>query len=207
MKYLAMMLIAIVGVSRGTWAQPVARETSDGGGSNPVRAAGMPLRDGALPPGMMTVRVVQGGFSNNLASQAVTVDVIGGKSETLSTGTDGRASFAHLPIGSSVRASVVVAGQRLESEVFPMPAESGVRILLIAGDADGSAASMPPATGTPPADAWHAAVAPPPAADSAGTAAQASSSARSIAAIRLTWIAATVIAGLFGTRLWWTNRG
>ena len=46
-----------------------------------VRAAGMPLSDGALAPGMLTVRVVEGAFTRDLAGQAVEVQVTGGKSE------------------------------------------------------------------------------------------------------------------------------
>lgn len=97
-----------------------------------VRAAGMPLRDGALEPGTLTVRVVRGDFSNNLPNQPVTVQ-IGGRVLSATTGSDGRAQFAHIDIGAQVKASAVVEGETLESETFPVPAESGVRVLLVAG--------------------------------------------------------------------------
>jgi hypothetical protein len=99
-----------------------------------VRAAGMPLQDGELTPGTLTVRVVREAFSENLAGQTVTLEIDGGEPRSASTGGDGRALFAHLPIGARVRARADVAGERLESESFPMPAEAGVRVLFVAPD-------------------------------------------------------------------------
>lgn len=110
-----------------------------------TRAAGMPLGDGALAPGMLTVRIVRGDFSNNAADQDVTVEVTGGSAQTARTGADGRAQFAHLAVGAEVRALATVDGQPLASEVFKMPAESGVRLLLVAGD--GPATAVGPAAG------------------------------------------------------------
>ena len=105
-----------------------------------VQAAGMPLNDGALPPGMLTVRVVRGAFTADLAGETVTVDVAGGRQETARTGTDGRAQFAHLPIGAEVRVSALVENQRLTSESFALPPESGVRVLLVVDGGDAGAA-------------------------------------------------------------------
>lgn len=113
-----------------------------------TRAAGMPLGDGTLAPGMLTVRIVRGDFSNNAADQDVTIEVSGAAPQTARTGADGRAQFAHLAVGASVRASATVDGQPLTSEAFTMPAESGVRLLLVAGDG--------PATATGPAPAARA---------------------------------------------------
>jgi hypothetical protein len=113
-----------------------------------VRAAGMPLNDGALAPGMLTVRVVEGAFTRDFANQLVDVEVAGGKIESARTGPDGRAQFAHLPIGARVRARASVEGERLESDSFEMPAQSGVRVLLVAGSGAGapteSSTSLPP---------------------------------------------------------------
>ena len=99
-----------------------------------VQAAGMPLNDGALAPGMLTVRVVRGAFTADLSGETVTVDVAGGRRETARTGTDGRAQFAHLPVGAAVRVSAFVENQRLTSETFALPPESGVRVLLVVDD-------------------------------------------------------------------------
>ncbi len=99
-----------------------------------VRAAGMPLPDGELPPGSLTVRVVQGAFTANLSGIPVEVHVTGQPALRKQTGALGRAEFAHLPIGVEARALALVNGERLESETFRIPVESGVRVLLIAGD-------------------------------------------------------------------------
>lgn len=98
-----------------------------------VRAAGMPLRDGALEPGTLTVRVVRSDFSNNIPDQIVDVQVAGGRIVSAKTGSDGRAQFPHIEIGAQVKASAKVGGELLESETFAIPAESGVRVLLVAG--------------------------------------------------------------------------
>ena len=45
------------------------------GGAPAMRAAGMALRDGALAPGMLTVRVVRGSFDRNAANETVQIDV------------------------------------------------------------------------------------------------------------------------------------
>jgi len=125
---------------------------SDAAAPHMVRAAGMPLNDGSLAPGMLTVRIVEGAFTRNLSGLAVEVEVAGGKIESAPTGPDGRAQFAHLPVGARVRALATVDGERLESEFFVMPAQSGVRILLVAGEGaapstgQAVAASAPPTT-------------------------------------------------------------
>jgi hypothetical protein len=139
---LLLLIAALIPARAG--AQPSAGRA----GEEPhamARAAGMPLHDGALPPGMLTVRVVRGGFSENLAGQPVEVRVLGGKIERAATGADGRVQVAHLPVSGQVQAVALVGGERLESEVFTMPAESGVRILLVAGS--GATAEGGPADG------------------------------------------------------------
>jgi len=110
-------------------------------GAHLVRAAGMPLGDGTLPPGMLTVRVVEGSFSGDVVGQVVEMQVAGGKIDSAVTGDDGRAQFAHLPVGGQVRVSATVAGVRLESESFQMPADGGVRVLLVAGEGSAIAAA------------------------------------------------------------------
>ena len=124
-----------------------------------VRAAGMPLNDGALAPGMLTVRVVEGAFVRDIANQLVELEIAGGKIESGRTGPDGRAQFAHVPVGARVRATVSVDGERLESESFEMPTESGVRLLLVASANAGAPASGNTAT-TAGATTWSGA--PPP---------------------------------------------
>ena len=129
----------------GTAQAQITPLPDDQTGAHMVRAAGMPLNDGALPPGMLTVRVVEGGFTRDLADQPVTITVEGGESQSARTGADGRAQFAHLPIGARVRTSAVVGAERLESNPFEMTAASGVRILLVAGAAGAPGAIAPSA--------------------------------------------------------------
>ena len=134
----AVALIGIIVPAVGLGQTGAPGLSGDNAASHMVRAAGMPLRDGELPPGMLTARVVEGGFTKNLVGQAVQVDVVGGKIEHGTTGADGRAQFAHLPVGARVRASAVVGGERLETEIFDMPAESGVRVRLVASTGGGA---------------------------------------------------------------------
>jgi hypothetical protein len=102
-----------------------------------VRAAGMPLNDGTLAPGMLTVRIVRGAFAANVADHAVQLEQSGRPAESARTDAEGRAHFAHLPPGAQVRASADVDGHHLTSETFTMPAGTGVRLLLVVdGEAD-----------------------------------------------------------------------
>lgn len=133
MRIVTLLLIVLVpGISAGQTPSLAAAAEAP----HLVRAAGMPLNDGSLAPGLLTVRIVEGAFTHNLADQAVDLEVAGAPAQHARTGTDGRAQFAHLPIGARVRASAIIDGQRLESDYFEIPAESGVRILLVAGDGE-----------------------------------------------------------------------
>ncbi len=166
---LLILWVLLIGVparggARAQQVQPVSPHATDPQASSTdhgvARAAGMPLRDGSLPPGMLTVRVVNGSFSNNVTDVAVSVTVAGGKIERATTGADGRAQFAHLPVGGTVQATAVTGVGALVSDPFDMPAESGVRLLLVIGDGPVTATGVPPGTltvvprlepgGTPP---------------------------------------------------------
>jgi hypothetical protein len=131
----ALAIVLVPGLCAGQVSPP---ETA---GTQTVRAAGTPLNDGALAPGMLTVRLVEGAFTRDLANQIVEVEVAGGKVDSARTGSDGRAQFAHLPVGARVRAWATVGEERLESEPFDIPAQSGVRLLLVAGSNAGSPSS------------------------------------------------------------------
>jgi hypothetical protein len=130
-----------------------------------VRAAGMPLNDAALAAGTLTVRVVRGAFAGDLADLEVELEVAG-RVERERTKADGRAEFAHLPIGATVRARATVDGQRLESQRFEVPAAAGVRLLLVAGGDPLPAPALPPghpdvSAATPAASAASMSIAPP----------------------------------------------
>ena len=168
------------------------------GGTAPqmVRAAGMPLPDGALPPGSLTVRVVQGAFTVTLSGIPVEAEVARQAAFRAQTGALGRAEFAHLPIGVEARASAVVDGTRLESEKFQMPADSGVRVLLISG---GEAAGHV-AGGALPASPTG--VAPPPVAIPSAAAAPAGPRDGGVRIVQITVVTLTLLAfaAVFGQR-------
>jgi hypothetical protein len=88
----------------------------------------MPTPD--LPNGTVSVRVIRGQLTNNL--QGVSVDLIGaGEPRHAQTGADGRALFAVVPAGSTVHAVAAVNGERRESQPFEVPAQGGVRTILV----------------------------------------------------------------------------
>ena len=134
----------LVALAAAALVAPEARAQTPAaeGGAPAMRAAGMALRDGALAPGMLTVRVVRGSFDRNVANQIVQIDV-SGRIERATTDAAGRAQFAHLPIGAAVQATAIVDGEALSSERFDMAAESGIRVLLIAGEGAASAGGIP----------------------------------------------------------------
>jgi hypothetical protein len=164
-----------------------------------VRAAGMPLRDGALAPGMLTVRVVEGAFTRDFADHVVTVEVMGGRVESARTGPDGRAQFAHLPVGARVRAWASVNGERLESDSFEIPGESGVRVLLVAGSGAGAPVSAPAESGAGSWPAGSSTALPPnhpplPDAPQAIPAAPAATGGEGVLAVRAVLLTATIFA-------------
>ncbi len=109
--------------------------------------SGRPLPSPDLPDGTVTVRVVRGTMTNNVAGAEVELHGAGPVRKAV-TGPEGRAQFTGLPAGATVRALVVIDGQRLESGPLGVPARGGVRTLLVATDpSDPSAPAGPPPAG------------------------------------------------------------
>ena len=106
--------------------------------------AGIPRPVDDLPNGSVSVRVIRGGFTNNVPNQTVELHV---GSDVLRTKTDaeGRAQFDKLKPGSPVKAVADVDGEHLESQQFPAPAQGGIRLVLLAG----GGADHPGATAVP----------------------------------------------------------
>ena len=100
--------------------------------------AAQALLDGQLPPCVLVVRVVEGDFVRNVVGQEVEVRRAGGDVDRSRTGADGRARFEGLPPGALVQVVAIVAGERLTSEEFAVPAASGSRLLLTARAAAGA---------------------------------------------------------------------
>ena len=120
---------------------------------NPRQMSGVPLPVGDVAAGTVTVRVLRGSFANPVTSQ--TVELTGGPSPLQAVTNDaGRAEFTGLKPGTRLRASAVVAGERLESQAFDVPVSGGIRLMLVAAD---PAAEAGAAQGAPGAAASGAA--------------------------------------------------
>ncbi len=96
--------------------------------------SGMPLQVGDLPPGTVAVRVIRQTFDQNVVNVPVELRV-GSASAAQSSVTDpeGRATFRGLRVGDIVRTKAVVDSETLESQSFQLPAQGGVRLVLVAG--------------------------------------------------------------------------
>lgn len=178
------------------------------------RAAGMPLQDGTLAPGSLTVRIVQGDFTGNIPGIDVDLDVPGEGAKRAQTGADGRAAFAHLPIGARVTASATVNGERLQSEPFTMPADAGIRLLFVAGGEFVDTATAAGAQAIPPIGGAAAGTAPPLAdatapgasAPIARAAPAATNPADGVATFRIVMVALTALAFVAVGWRQWTRR-
>jgi hypothetical protein len=105
-------------------AQPDVRQMS-----------GMPLPVADMPAGSVTVRVLRGAISNPITGHQVEIQGDGAP-VTATTNETGRAEFKGLPVGTTVKAVTTVNGQRLQSQEFAVPASGGVRVMLVALDAE-----------------------------------------------------------------------
>jgi hypothetical protein len=101
---------------------------------DPKQMSGVPLPTSDLPAGTVTVRVVRGSLSNLVVGQAV--QLTGDATASSKTNDAGRAEFDGLQPGARVKAIAIVDGERLESQEFTLPATSGVRVMLVATDAE-----------------------------------------------------------------------
>jgi hypothetical protein len=92
-----------------------------------------PVPIGDLPDRTVSVRLIRGALSNNIAGHPVEL-VIDGKAQTVKTDENGRAEFGPLAPGARLKAVAVVDGERLESQEFPAPSSGGIRVMLVATD-------------------------------------------------------------------------
>lgn len=126
-------------------ATAVARAQPMGGPGMPPGTAmpdlrvmnGKPLPDRGLAAGTVTVRVARKMPVNAVAGAEVIALVKnpGGelKKRTAKTDDRGRAIFDGVGAGNEFQAEVVVDGETIKSSAFTVPAEGGVRTMLIAG--------------------------------------------------------------------------
>ena len=112
--------------------------------------SGIPMPTSDVPAGSVSVRLVRGELTNNIAGHPVELHA-GARTDRATTDQDGRAVFSGVPPGTSVHAMAEVDGQRLESQSFTLPPDAGVRLVLVAGVAGGPVAA-PAAAGVAPGD-------------------------------------------------------
>jgi hypothetical protein len=112
----------------------------------PADMSGQPLQVGDLPPGVVVVRVIRRRFADNVAQARVQLRV-GNEGRVAESVTDGfgRAEFDGLRVGENVRATTAVDGEVIGSQMFTLPAEGGVRVLLAAGVGAGIPGNLEPA--------------------------------------------------------------
>jgi hypothetical protein len=101
---------------------------------DPKQISGRPLPVPDIPTGTVTARVIRGQLTNPLEGE--TVELTGaGAPKAAKTDSAGRATFSSLQPGSRVTMSVTVGSEKIESQEFEVPAQGGVRVLLVATDA------------------------------------------------------------------------
>jgi hypothetical protein len=105
--------------------------------------SGIPMPSPDVPAGSVSVRLVRGELTNNIVGHRVELHA-GARTETATTDENGRAVFTGLQPGTSMHATAEVDGEPVESQTFELPADAGVRLVLVAG-----AAAAAPAGGAP----------------------------------------------------------
>jgi hypothetical protein len=100
---------------------------------DPRQMAGIPRPVTDLPDGSISVRLIRGQLSNNIASHPVELHFANGRTIKVSTDDAGRAQFDKVPPGV-VKASADVDGEHLESQEFEAPRQGGIRLMLVATD-------------------------------------------------------------------------
>ena len=118
---------------------------------DPKQMSGIPRPDGQMTPGTVTVRLIRGDLSNNITGHPVELH-IGDKVQTVKTDDQGRAEFSGLTPGATATAVAEVDGERLESQAFPIQAQGGIRLMLVATDKEkerqkAEEAKLPPISG------------------------------------------------------------
>jgi hypothetical protein len=115
---------------------------------DPRQMAGIPRPVNDLPNGSISVRVIRGQLTNNVPNHPVEAHLPNGQVVTVNTDASGRAQFDNLRAGASVTFAATVDGERLESQEFAVPAQGGIRLMLVATDkAAGATPAVPAVAG------------------------------------------------------------
>src|SRR5678815_1248319 len=121
-----------------TRAQPMA-----GGGGMPdlSRIVGRPLAVPGMPNGTVSVRVGRKMPVNAVKDVEVSAIIKGTNGESrkrvLKTDESGHALFEGMRPGDQFRAEVNLDGEHLQTETFTLPAEGGLKTMLLSGLAGG----------------------------------------------------------------------
>ena len=137
----ALAVVIVIVTAGGLFVWPMASNAQP----DPRQMSGLPLPDGSLPDGTITVRVVRGAVTNNVPGQGVELRQ-GDTVEMAVTDAEGRATFLTLSAGQEVRASTELDGERLESQLFAVPGRGGVRVMLVGVDPENQ--PLPAESGT-----------------------------------------------------------
>ena len=100
---------------------------------DPKQMSGMPRPVPDVPVGTVSARVIRGALTNPIAGIEVELQ---GADKKAKTDEAGRATFSGLAPGSRVKAVVVVGSERIESQEFAVPTAGGIRVMLVATDAE-----------------------------------------------------------------------
>src|SRR5690242_10018753 len=100
---------------------------------DPKQMAGIPRPVTDLPDASISVRLIRGQLSNNIASHLVELHYANGRVLKVNTDEAGRAQFDKLAPGV-VKATADVDGEHLESQDFEVPKQGGIRLMLVATD-------------------------------------------------------------------------
>jgi hypothetical protein len=102
---------------------------------DPKQIAGIPLPVADVPVGTIVVRVIRGTLANNIPDQQVELQGVQ-PVRTVKTDASGRAQFSGLRPGDRVTAVTTVGGERLQSQEITIPGTGGIRVMLVATDAE-----------------------------------------------------------------------
>ena len=130
-KLLAMLLVCLSTFyfSLFTFIAPASAQLQM---PDPRQMAGIPRPVTDLPAGHVSVRLIRGQLANNISGHPVEMHAGGKPVATVKTDENGRAEFSGVAAGTPVKAVATVDGERLESQEFPWPGDSGIRLMLVA---------------------------------------------------------------------------
>src|SRR3954470_9860065 len=141
LKSLILVTALLAAAAGGAQAQPMMG--AGGGGKMPdlSQIVGRPLPDRGMPIGTVSVRVAPKTPANAVADVEVSAIIknAGGdaRRRTRKTDESGRVLFEGMTPGDEFLAEVTVDGEHLQTEKFSMPAQGGLRTMLIAAVASG----------------------------------------------------------------------